>query len=154
MDIVPMEDFGKDHWSLLGYFETLCVDSVNDMGKIDMRRVRCNTKTHPHYSANHMDRLGPGEHGWKPEYGTRLHGYFLEGKERDKSRQIQEHDDWDCFEDLIKADLVTWEGTGTFPHVKFTEKGLEIAAELRVHKAIGGVFAHFRPGRLSSVQGD
>lgn len=148
--MIGMESFGKDHWSLLGYFETLCVDSSSELGEIDLRKMRCNDNTHPTYYINRLDS-GSSKNNWKPEYGTRLKGFFGEGEKRDKSKQIPDHDDWNCFEDLIEAGLVTWEGTGTFPHVQFTKKGLEIAAELRKHKATGGVFAHFQPSGLSPV---
>lgn len=133
------KDFGKDHWSLLAYVETLCVDSGNKgIGLINKSRVRANEKTH-RLNAVNFSICGP----WNPEWGTRLSGYFLDNNEVDLKRRLDDHDDWDCLNDLEDAGLVDVisEATGA---VKLTDKGIAVSGRLREWKAKGGMFATFK----------
>jgi hypothetical protein len=131
--MIDMKDFGKDHWSLFAYIETLCVDGKDGLGVIDKRRVRCNENTHPLLKTNNGF--------WQDNYGTRLKGYFTDNG-KDESQLLKEHDDWDCLEDIDNAGLVEFI-TLTSGGVTMTEKGFKVADELRKHKANGGVFARF-----------
>lgn len=126
---VPVEQWGKDHWSTFAYLETRAVDYK---GVINHEHMRCDSDRHPGL-ANSANRLGGGK-----KYPTRLKN----GAEK------SDHDDWDCFEDLISVGLVTWEGTGMLPIVAFTDKGRVLAGRLRAFKAEGGNFAEFSPGTL------
>jgi hypothetical protein len=45
------------------------------------------------------------------------------------------HDDWDCIEDLIAADLLLWEGTGANPVFVLTDLGHTVAAAVRKARA-------------------
>lgn len=130
-------DFGKDHWSLLAYVETLCVDSSKGVGEIDKRRVRANESTHPLHAVN---RSSVGK--WNTDWGTRLSGYFLD-KGVDLKRRIDEHDDWDCLNDLEEAGLINIisEANG---FVKMTDKGMSVASRIREWKTKGGMFATFK----------
>jgi hypothetical protein len=114
------EEFGKDHWSLLAYIETRCVDHK---GEIDRERMRCNPITHPHMLGF---RQSVSKLEWKDEYGSRL-----------KDRKLSTHDDWDCLDDLDAAGLVEIQSLATCL-VKITEKGNQIASEIRMHKTKGG----------------
>ena len=151
MRTVPIQEWGRDHWSLLAYIETLCVESINGgVGEIDKRRIRCNPKRHP----LHAVMLYGDPRTWKPDYGTRLSGFWKTGEEHrgglgegngkttDPKRQIKSHDDWDCQNDMEAAGLVTVisEANG---FVALTDKGREMAARLRAHKSKGGFFATF-----------
>lgn len=140
MKKVNVTDFGKDHWSLLAYIETLCVDSgKGGIGEIDKLRVRCNPKRHPLHAVS----SGLGPRTWKPEYGTRLTGFWKDDKTTDPKRQLKSHDDWDCLYDLEMAGLlaIISEVNG---FVRLTRRGIRMTAEVRAHKAQGGVFATFR----------
>lgn len=140
MKTVKPGDFGKDHWSLLGYLETLCVDSINQgVGSIDKRRVRCNPKRHPLHAVNANFGVG----GWKPEYGTRLSGFWTDGDKTDPKRQIKSHDDYDCLNDLEAAGFVEVisEANG---YVRMTKLGQTVAGDLRRHKAAGGYFSNYK----------
>lgn len=137
---VPMERFGKDHWSLLAYVETLVVDQQ----PIDRRRMRCNETTHPLLKGAHTPS------GWKPDYGTRLKGYFNAAPEQKASLQLPEHDDWDCLEDLEAAGLLEV-ATLTSGVVRLTPEGRRLANLLREHKEQGGVFATFDPSGTPHV---
>lgn len=127
-----MSEWGKDHWSLLLYVETRCVDYN---GTLDFKHMR--------------DKLMRGDvllnNKWKPEYGTRLKGYFVEGGENDKSRQLPQHDDHDCLEDLEAAMLIKNIGTGMNPLITMTDLGYTYITQLRKHKAAGGHCSNFEP---------
>lgn len=140
MKTVPIQDFGKDHWSMLAYVETLCVDSGQrkGVGEIDKRRMRANEKRHPLHAVN-STVCGP----WNPDHGTRLAGYWDTLGRRVPARMLPQHDDYDCLDDMEKLGLVEIisEANG---FVKLTEKGMKIAGELRSYKAKGGMFSGFR----------
>jgi hypothetical protein len=140
MKSVRIEDWGKDHWSLLAYLETLCVDShLKGVGTLDKRRMRCNGKRHPMHDVN--KNMGVG--AWSPDYGSRLAGFWDSMGKMVPERQIKSHDDWDCLNDIEKAGLieVISEANG---FVKLTEKGMKIVGELRSYKAKGGMYSGFR----------
>lgn len=165
--IVPMERWGKDHWSTFAYIETCCVDNH---GKLSCARMRPDANRHPLFVTHAQIKL-PTQ-----EYPTRLN-----------DGELKNHDDWDCLWDMVRLGLIeilelgigkieggivqvrseeipeyfdiepgkrgpikTPEGgignsNGTYIRVKPTNKGLEIAAELRAHKVNGGSFANFMP---------
>jgi hypothetical protein len=133
-------DFGKDHWSLFAYIETRCVDAhiPGGIGELDKRNLRCNEKAHPMNAVN-FTVTGP----WRPEHGTRLSGYFLEGDKRDPARLLKDHDDWDCMDDLEDAGLIEIMSEAN-AFVRMTDKGCMVAGRLREWKAKGGYFATFR----------
>lgn len=125
MKTIQPKDFGKDHWSLFAYIETRCVDHGGILDKLHLR-IKNSVVKHP----TNM--------GWKPQYGTRLSGYF-----KDNSRQLKNHDDLDCFDDLEEAGYIENMGTGLNPACKMTKLGYKVALKLRQHKASGEHFATF-----------
>lgn len=133
MKNIPIAEWGKDHWSLLLYVETRCVDYN---GTLDFDHLR--------------DKLGRGNHRphgykWKPDYGTRLKGYFVEGGENDKARQLKQHDDLDCLDDIEAAMLIKNIGTGMNPLITMTDLGYTYITQLRKHKGAGGHCSNFEP---------
>lgn len=124
---VPMAEWGKDHWSMLGYVECVCVDLK---GVVDRARVRCNPKRHP--------GLALSQHSQKPDEPYKYASRLTNGTE-------PEHDDWDCFYDLEAEGLIRDVGTGIAPRAVMTPRGSAIAHQLREHKAKGGMFATFKP---------
>lgn len=135
---IPIEEWGKDHWSTFAYLETCVVDQQ----PLSRDRLRCNSERRPHLMGPTVVRFGMSEiNRWKPEWGTKLKGYFTpEGN--DKSRQLSDHDDWDCLEDMEAAGLIEIMSVVN-AIVVLTEKGIALAAHLRAHKARGGHFATF-----------
>ena len=139
----PLSKWGKDHWSLLAYVECVCVD---DGGVLRFNKMRANPETH--------SLLSSGPLRWKPEYCTRLAGFFEFEERADTEKAIAAgyaiagHDDWDCLDDLEAEGLVevislAW---GT---VTLTAAGQELASKLRTHKSNGGMFATFKPETVS-----
>lgn len=146
---VPMEKWGKDHWSLLAYVEDRCVngraiDGVGNVGEIDKRRVRANEQTHPLLAVNSSAVK------WNESWGSRLRGYFAFADRADPAKaeaagfQLRAHDDWDCLDDLEAAGLVDILSMIN-GYVTMTPKGQAMAAQLREHKTNGGQFASFEP---------
>jgi hypothetical protein len=133
---VQMSEFGNDHWSLLAYVETLCVDSRgNGIGEIDKRRLSCNPKRHPVHAVNEASGVR-----WKDDYSTRL----AEG-----AKPVLGHDDWDCLDDLEAEGLIEImsEANG---FVVLSDRGRELASRIRAHKSKGGSFSTFRPSETVS----
>lgn len=114
--------FGKDHWSTFAFLE-IC--AVENQGRINIQRMRCDPELHPGL-AHEGSRFG------KPSPTRLKHGATLHA-----------HDDWSCFEDLEAAGLVKWIGTGIHPCIQLTKKGQAVAARLRAFKQGGGNFADF-----------
>jgi DNA-binding PadR family transcriptional regulator len=126
---VPIERWGKDHWSLLAYVETRIVDHG---GYLDPRHLR-SALSHTH--------LGTPMTG---VYPTRLLGGIkLEGH----------NTDLDCLADLCDAGLIEGgratrrDGKGNIKMLTYqyalTELGQELAGKLRAWKGNGGNYALF-----------
>ena len=132
---ITPKQFGKDHWSLLAYIETRCVDYK---GVLDVAHLRISDPA-----------IGMGSYHtlynrpkWKPEYGTRLAGYFKEDGTKDETRQIKNHDDLDCIDELEEAGYIENIGTELTAY-KMTKLGNQVAALLRQHKTDGKHYATF-----------
>lgn len=122
---IPMEKWGKDHWSTLAYLETLAVDKGGWAIPVNAR-MRTNEIRHPHLTGHHF----ANQSGSK--YPTRL-----------KEGEVKEHDDWDCVDDATEEGLVEDVGTGMNRAYKFTKLGKEVMAKLRQFKMDGGNFKDF-----------
>lgn len=131
-DPVPMDLWGKDHWSTLAYIECRAVDQK---GKLDINQMRCNEQRHPQFAHTMARSMGDGS-----EYATRLRP--IKGISVDV--ELDDHDDWDCVDDFVAEGLIT-----EFPEsdgiIKLTVKGWDVAGQLRQHKGNGGNFGEFKP---------
>jgi len=141
---IPIDDWGKDHWSLLGYLETRVVETLKDSpscGEINRAQIRCNVERHGHLFSGLLEDVGKR---WHTKYGTRLRGFFREGQDNDLGRQLAHHDDWDCLDDMEAAGLieVLSEING---YIRMTDDGHTVAGQLRDHLGRGGTFACFEP---------
>jgi len=128
-EYIPVEVWGKDHWSTLAYIDALMVDHK---GKFEMKgdaRMRSNRR---HF------RLMPTPNGvtMSPEHGSRL----LDGS------IVAGHDDWCCVQDFANAGLLNRTPEQLEPGVvfKLSTKGNELVERLRVHKKNGGTFSNFK----------
>lgn len=126
---IPIEDFGRDHWSTFAYIETCVVDCG---GRVAKERMRCIHKRHLFFAHRGGDASA---------YPTRLRG----------GRKRNEHDDWDCLDDIEVAGLIENIGTGLNPIFLLTDFGREVAGKLRGHKGQGGTFDEFFVGELRSA---
>ena len=129
---IPVDLFGKNHWSTFAYIETRCVDYG---GVLDKRHMRCDETRHPGHAVNRW-AVGTGK-----KYPTILKGNV----------ERADHDDWDCADDLEAAGLLKVAGTGMNPVYSLTDAGNRMASDLRAHKANGGNFAGFSPRALETA---
>jgi hypothetical protein len=146
-DRVPMERWGKDHWSTFAYLEVRIVDHK---GRIAHDHMRCHMRRHPamHAAKRRAIAFGPADGS---QYPTKL-----------RDGELPDHDDYDCVDDMIAAGLVTVTMppapagtlvTGLVEAESMTRAayaltpglGQPIAAQLRAHKGIGGKFSTFTP---------
>ena len=145
----PVVRFGKDHWSLLAYVEHCCVNSRDGIGAIDYRRVRCNPARHPTQCGVYSQDIP-----WKVSFSTRLAGFGAFPEHADTQAaiaaglQVQDHDDWDCLEDLEAAGYIEVVSMAN-GRISMTSRGNAIAAQLRSHKTSGGLFGTFKPATFS-----
>lgn len=137
--MINIENFGKDHWSLFAYIESLCVDSKDAIAQINRSRMRCNPERHPLLDNNNT---------WLPTYSTRLKGFFdFPDCQNYKLAceagfQVDGHDDWNCLEDLEEAGLIEITSMKN-RMVMMTDKGLQVSNKMRNFKAKGGSYARF-----------
>jgi hypothetical protein len=142
-DYVPMEQWGHDHWSTLAYLETCAVD---DRGIISNAHMRCNSRLHRAFV--YITGLGTVIEG--AQYPTRLKD----------NKALENHDDWSCLEDMVKAGLLTAEYQvrysrifgNSVARVHLTPLGIDLAAQLRTHKASGASFTTFVPKLLQAKE--
>lgn len=123
---VILQEFGRDHWSVFGYIETRIVDHG---GVPRNAHLRCIHRRHPFFAH---------EGGDASREPTRLRA----------GRQLADHDDWDCLDDLEVAGLLENVGTGVHPVFRLTNYGREIAGKLRGHRGQGGTWDEFFVGEL------
>lgn len=129
-DAIPLDKWGRDHWSVFAYIETCIVDNG---GVPDLRRMRTDVSLHPHMGP--YEPVGAGRPIDGAEYPTRL---------RDGATAAP-HDDWSCLDDAEAAGLLLNIHTGANRCYRLTDRGLAVAGSLRAHKARGGSFTTFRP---------
>ncbi len=130
---IPVEMWGKDHWSTFAYIETRVVDYGGVANPQHMRNT-C------HGAGIPTARCGDKEHPTR-----------LEGQGGASSIDLYGHDDWSCCKDAEAEGLLIWDGTGVNPVFKLTGLGRQVAAKLRQHKQDGGMFHHFEWRREDDV---
>jgi hypothetical protein len=128
LPVVPVAQWGRDHWSTLLYFESRAVDYK---GLIDNEKMRTNARLHRKLLGNAQMRLGmTGE-----KYPTHL---------RDGST-LDHHDDWSCAQDMMAHGLIerivegdskpgAFFGGGTV-RIKLTDLGWRVASTIRRDRA-------------------
>lgn len=129
---IQVKDFGKDHWSLLAYVE---YRAVNHGGVLNIQHLRTKNKA--------ISTTPLGQNFWKPEYGTRLFGYWKEDGTTDESKKLLDHDDHDCLDDLEAEGFIKDVGTMINPFALLTDKGAEVCGRMAKHKSDGHHYATF-----------
>jgi hypothetical protein len=127
---IPIEKWGKDHWSLLAYIETCCVDQN---GHFELTRIRVNPGTHPLLAVGMLSARK-----WGPVCNTVLNDNTL----------LYGHDDVDCLDDLEEAGMIE-----IYSLVNgiagLTPLGIKVSAQLREHKIVGRNYKDFRIGCIA-----
>ena len=106
---ISADRFGKDHWSLVLYLGSC------DDGRPDPVHMRTNPRTHTAYAVTRRS----------VQHDTRTtHG------------KVEDHDDWDCADDLVAAGLSTRHATSSkIPAYRLTPDGQALLSRLRAWKA-------------------
>jgi hypothetical protein len=135
---VPMNLWGRDHWSTLAYIETKLVNHGETVVEFDprMRQKRRHFRL--------LLQALPGHR--KP--GAIVQGQAMEaqhGSRLSDGSYLPWHDDWDCVTDMIEEGLFENDGGDGeligYP-LKLTELGYAATAAIRKHKAEGGNFSN------------
>lgn len=137
-ELVPMNLWGKDHWSTLGYVESVSETNAGFQVGADPR-MKTNRRharvlqacPRPKRSSGFL----PGV-VMDPAHATRLKD----------GTQVENHDDWACLQDFVAEGLFQF-GAEVEPKkvLRLSERGLALTAALRAHKINGGTFATFDP---------
>lgn len=149
--IVPLESFGKDHWSTFAYIETRI---RNYNGLVDHNHMRCDADRHPIFAAAKRPQITSSGR----KYPTLSKGDFNSETKTWDIVEIEDHDDYDCVADLLEAGLLDVEvetselqtglqllQSATRARFSLTDKGREIARQLIDWKGAGGNFHDFSP---------
>lgn len=135
---IPMSNWGKDHWSCLGYIESVITECSGFQVGSDARmrqgryhfRIMFEECPHPRRPSK-----APFAIPMEPKHGSRLKdGSFVEG-----------HDDWHCVQDMANEGLFVEMVGDVEPKVMLhlSDKGRTLAEKLRKHKGSGGSFGTF-----------
>ena len=140
--LVPLAQWGKDHFSTLAYVETVAVENKGFQVGQDPR-MKTNRRHARVLAACPRPRRTAGGAAlcmvMSPEHATRLKD----------GTQVPNHDDWMCVQDFVGEGLFAI-GSEVEPKqvLALSERGNALAAALRAHKASGGSFSTFDPANL------
>ena len=83
---IPIEQWGRDHWSTFTYIETVCVEIV--IGIPGRRKIQTNHNRHPRliHFHSHASELDGARYGIRLKDGVTLPG--------------PDYDEWDCLDDM------------------------------------------------------
>lgn len=132
MEQIKISQFGKDHWDLLAHVEYRI---MNHQGRLNLVHLRVKNPA--------LQQNMTGVNMWKPEYGSRLFGYWNKDGSVNPKLKILDHDDFDCLDDLENAGLIKSFGTGLHPAYKLTKEGVRVVGLLTLHKQEGKNYAAF-----------
>lgn len=140
-NFIPIQLWGKDHWSTLAYLETHDVNKGGFKVQFDpkMRQNRRNFRIMPRLKQSQQE-MGIGV-VMNPDYGSRLNN----------GKYAKNHDDWNCVQDFAEVGFLRiGENTISADEVQpkevlhLTDLGRSCAARLREHEANGGTFSNFK----------
>jgi hypothetical protein len=100
---VPMNRWGKDHWTTVAYAETRWVDH---RGMLDHDQMRCDRQRHPALYAAKRRTTAFGSDADGARHPTRLKTEIPGPDGRWGAVQLPGHDDYDCVNDAIRAGLI------------------------------------------------
>lgn len=138
-DLIPVEFWGKDHYSTLAYIETVMVDCGGFEVGVDPR-MRSNRRNFRVLMDGNRKPRRPGSSRWQMAVAMEpKHSSYLKN-----GATSENHDDWCCVQDMVGAGLVTGDvEPGAVLHL--SPLGQRFVVQLREFKATGGNFAEFVP---------
>jgi hypothetical protein len=147
-DIIPPQDWGKDHWSTLAYLETVMVDCGGFQVGRDPR-MRANRR-----NFRVMAEMCPNPQ--RAGLNTASRAVAMDRSNGSRLRDgsvVDNHDDWCCVQDMAEAGLFRTGVEGVEPKrvLKLSALGLKVCAELRAWKAGGGQLKDFVSKQIAAV---
>jgi hypothetical protein len=100
---VPVERWGKDHWTTFAYVETRWVDY---RGMLSHDQMRCDRQRHPAFYSAKRRVIAFGTDADGSRYPTRLKTETPGADGRWGTVELPGHDDYDCLDDAIRAGLI------------------------------------------------
>ncbi len=131
MNCLGIDKWSKDHWSLLAYVETRCVDY---QGILERSHMRCNENRHALLKGQAC-----GDLKWHDDNSTKT-----------KEDKIKGHDDWAVLDDLEVVGFLEIISLAN-QRVKITDKGRVVTNLLRRHKSMKGTYQNFDSKTLSGI---
>jgi len=158
-EFVPLQMFGKDHWSTLAYIETVMVDANGRGFQVGLdARMRSNRHNHRvmFQECRRPYRPSGGGIGITMPTITREQGTILKD-----GRLVPGHDDWQCVQDFAnlgyfeavvyprrtKRTVIGADDVQPGVYLHLSPKGRAVLAQLRDFKASGGNFKDFMPSQ-------
>lgn len=142
-DLIPVEYWGKDHYSTLAYVETIMVDCAAGFEVGLDPRMRANRRNFRVLLEGRRSPRRPSSTSWKmARTMDPKHTSFLK-----LGATSEDHDDWSCLQDMAAAGLFTDKADCVEPGnmLHLSDLGKRFVTELREFKASGGSFGQFAP---------
>lgn len=137
-EYLPETVFGKDHWTVLMYAHTHCLQSgFRVVLDAHMRHNRRNYRV-LRSSAAHLQAATRSSQQWARVMEAGHATLTFDGS------LVEGHDDWDCCQDLVEAGYLEGE-VEPLEYLKITEKGMKAVSEITLHKQSGGAYRTFTP---------
>jgi len=119
---ISMEQWGRDHWTTFHYVAIRC---ASHGGEIQRDKMRCDVGRHPHLAGGFAVLMSQVD---TARYPTRLKG----------AEEVEDHDDWDCMDDMMAAGLFISTGTGMHPHYELTDLGWDVFRQISEYRGTRG----------------
>ena len=135
-EIVPMEFWGKDHWSTLAYVETVMVEHAGFQIGSDARM-----------KSNRRNFRVMREQCPRPKRTNHAFGGIVMNPEHSsvlRNAASVNHDDWCCVQDMAAAGLFIESDCQPGVVLRLSEYGAHVVNALREHKRVGGSYTTFK----------
>ena len=140
-EYIPLQFWGKDHWSTLAYMETVMVECAGFQVGTDPR-MKTGRRNWREMSEKCSRPKRPGKH-------PSAHSLVMTAEQSTKlnnGQLVTGHDDWSCVQDMAAECLFVQAAHDVEPGVvlQFSALGHEVANALREFKRNKGQYSQFR----------
>lgn len=140
---IPMSQWSKDHWSTFAYVEHVMVETAGFQIGFD-GRMKSNRRNFRILKEDCPKPKRPSACSLGVVMDLKYSTVIKNGQ------QIHNHDDWHCVQDMAAEGLFTVTHFEPKDILHLSDKGQQIASQLRQHKASGGSFKDFAPTVISN----
>lgn len=139
-DYIPMEFWGKNHWSTLAYIETVMVETGGFEVGFDPRM----TQNRRNFRVMAEQNPKPKRPGRTPSMAFSSPMDVKYSTALNNGQKVDRHDDWCCVQDFAASGLLTTKEFEPKDVLHLSEFGQKVCAALRIHKQNGHNFASFQ----------